>query len=214
MRLKVDAKAVKYFSSIDRPLTAAMMTWDKLLNNFKLEWDSLQEMEMGNDDSSLPIISKTFPIEKWFDAHETYCTNYVGQSGCTLSWIYRDKSAVPAAEALAPDQPYSTEHGSVDEEMFQRLAHAGCQFKADKANGLSHLVTATIGTIYATTLSPFKRSKDIRSAMIAMKAQFAGPAHWDVAAKKKNAMMMNRKFTGKGSQTLHLFAGQHRASFQ
>ena len=54
MCLKVAAKAVKYFSSIDCPLTAAMMKWDKRLKNFKLEWDSLQEMKMVNDDSSLP----------------------------------------------------------------------------------------------------------------------------------------------------------------
>ena len=80
-----------------------MMTWDKRLKNFKLVWDSLQKMKMGNDDSSLPIISKTLPIDKWFDAHEKYCTTYVHQSGCTLSWIYREESAVPAAEALAPD---------------------------------------------------------------------------------------------------------------
>ena len=28
-----------------------------------------------------------------------------------------------------------------------------------------------------------------------------------------NDMMMNRKFTGQGNQTLHLFVGQQRASF-
>ena len=91
---------------------------------------------------------------------------------------------MPAAEALAPDKPHSAEHGLVDEEMVQRLAHAGCQFKADKAIGFSHLVTATLGTIYATTLSPFKRSKDSCSAMVTTKVQFAVPAHWDEEAKK------------------------------
>ena len=120
---------------------------------------------------------------------------------------------MPVAEALVPDQPYSAEHGLVDEEMVQRLAHAGCQFKADKATGFSHLVIETLGTIYAMTLSPFRRSKDIRSAMIAMKAQFSGPAHWDEEEKNMNDMMMNRKFAGQGNQTLHSFAGQHRASF-
>ena len=49
--------------------------------------------------------------------------------------------------------------------------------------------------------------------MIAMKAKFAGPAYWNEEAKKMNDMMMNRKFTGQGNQTLHSFAGQHRASF-
>ena len=97
--------------------------------------------------------------------------------------------------------------------MVQRLAHVGYQFKADKATGFSHLVTANLGTIYAMTLSPFKICKDSRSAMIAMKAQFAGPAHWVEEAKNMNDMMMNRKFTGQGIQTLQSFTGQHRASF-
>ena len=106
---------------------------------------------------------------------------------------------MPAAEALAPDKPYSAKHGSVDEEMVQRLAHAVCQFKADKATGFSHLVTASLGNIYPTTLSPFNRSNNSRSAMIEMKAQFSGPAHWDEEAKKMNDMMMNRRFRGQGN---------------
>ena len=85
MRLKVDARTVKYFNSIDRPLTANMMTWEKRLKNFNMEWESLQETKKGNDNSPLPIILKTLPIDKWFEAHETYFTTYVGQSGSTLS---------------------------------------------------------------------------------------------------------------------------------
>ena len=69
MHLKVAAKSVKYFNSIDRPLTANIRTWDNRLNNFKMEWEFLQEMKKGNDDSSLAIISKTLPIDKWFEAH-------------------------------------------------------------------------------------------------------------------------------------------------
>ena len=109
------------------------MTWDKRLNNFKMEWEYLQEMKKGNNDSSLPIISKTLPIDKWFESFEIYCTTYIGQIGCNLSWIHREESAVPAAEALAPDQPYSAEHASVEEDMVQRLAHSDCQFNGDKA---------------------------------------------------------------------------------
>ena len=47
MRLKVAAKVVKYYNSIDRPLTANIMAWDKCLKNFKMEWESLQEMKKG-----------------------------------------------------------------------------------------------------------------------------------------------------------------------
>ena len=78
MRLKVAAKAVKYYNSINHLLTANIMAWDKSLKNFKMEWESLQEMKKGNEDSSLPIVLKTLPIDKWFEAHKIYCTTYVG----------------------------------------------------------------------------------------------------------------------------------------
>ena len=78
MRLKVAAKSVKYYNSIDSPLTANIMAWDKRWKNFKMEWESLQEIKKGNDDSSLKIISKTLTIDKWFETHESYFTTYVG----------------------------------------------------------------------------------------------------------------------------------------
>ena len=42
MCLQVAAKSVKYYNSIDRPLTANIMAWGKRLKNFKNEWESLQ----------------------------------------------------------------------------------------------------------------------------------------------------------------------------
>ena len=62
MRLKVAAKAVEYYSKMDRLLTAPRIIYDHRLKNFKAEWDSLQERKSVNYDSALPIISNTLPI--------------------------------------------------------------------------------------------------------------------------------------------------------
>ena len=51
------------------------MIYDQLLKKFKAEWDSLQERKASNDDSALPIISKTLPITKLFEAYETFNSN-------------------------------------------------------------------------------------------------------------------------------------------
>ena len=117
MRLKVAVNAVEYYVKTDCPLTAPGLLYDQRLKNFKTEYASLQKREEANDDSTLPVISKTLPITHWFEAFEIYTGNHIGQSGCPLSWIHRETVAVAAPEALAPNQPYSTVHESVEEEM-------------------------------------------------------------------------------------------------
>ena len=134
----------------------------------------------ANDDSSLPIISTKLPIAEWFEAYETFNSNYIGQGGCNLSWVHREFVTVAAAEGLAPDQPYCDLHGSIDTEMAERLLHTSSQFRADNAPSFSHIVTATLAIQCLSTLAPFKRHKNRRAGLLALKAQFAGPSHWDL----------------------------------
>ena len=82
--IKVSAKAMEYYSKTDRPLTVPGITYEHLLKNFKVEWDSLQKRKSANNDSAIPLISKTFPITQWFEAHEAFNSEYIGQSGCPL----------------------------------------------------------------------------------------------------------------------------------
>ena len=84
MRLKVSAKAVEYYSNMDCLLIDPGITYEQRLKNFKAKWDSLQERKAANNDSALPIISKNLPINQWFEAHESFNSNYIVQSGCPL----------------------------------------------------------------------------------------------------------------------------------
>ena len=70
------------------------------------------------------------------------------------------------AKALTGNQPYSAVHGLVEEEMVQRLPHTRPHYRADNATGYAHLVMATLGTQYASTLSPFKQAKGGHGAKI------------------------------------------------
>ena len=74
------------------------------------------------------------------------------------------------AEALTVNQPYSAVHGSVEEDMVQRLPHTSPHYRADNATGYAHIVKATIGTQYALTLAPYTRAKGGRGAKIALEA--------------------------------------------
>ena len=76
-----------------------------------------------------------------------------------------------------PDQPYSSTHGSVEDEMIKRFAHSHPFYKADKATVYSQLVIATLRSQYAYKIAPFKRAKNGCGEINALKAQFAGAAH-------------------------------------
>ena len=213
MRLKTAAQVVLYYDRTGRTLTAPSLVWARM-TNFKIEWGSLKEQKDSNDDGNLPIISQKLVIANFFEAYEIFVSNYIGQSGCPLSWIYRTSVAVPAvAPGLEMDQPYSAEHGSVSEEMVQRMPHTHPLYRPDNATGYSHLVTATLGTQYASTIAPFKRSKDGRGALFALKAQFAGAAHWDREVRTMTDFIHNSRFTGTTGFSLHAFLAKHRASY-
>ena len=115
----------------------------------------------------------------------------MGKRTAPPAWIYREAVAVdPAAPVLAADQPYSETHGSVAEEMVQRIAHTHPLYRVDNALGYSQLVTPTLGTQYASTIAPFKRTKDERGALAALKVQFAGRAYWDKEVRLSNNFLI------------------------
>ena len=156
LRLKVAAQVILYYDRTNHPLTVQGMSWTRL-NNFKVEWESLKEQKQSNDEGSLPTISNKLSIANFFEAYETFVSNFIGQSGCPLSWIYRANVDVPGiAPALEADQPYSTMHGSVSGEMVEHMSHAHPLYRTNNVTGYAQLVTATLGTQYASTIAPFK----------------------------------------------------------
>ena len=213
LRLRVASKVVEYYSRTGRALSSSNMTWVRL-NNFQVEWDTLVERKKANDEHNLPVISSKLSITAWFEAYETFAEEFIGQALCPIAWIYREIVAVDGnAPALEADQPYSTEHGSVANELVHRLSHTHPFYRIDNATGFSHLTTATLGTQYASTIAPFKRRKDGHGALLALMAQFAGPAHWDKEVRLMNDFLMNALWTGTTAFTLHGFLAKHRASF-
>ena len=93
------------------------------------------------------------------------------------------------------------------------FGHTHPLFRPDNATGYAQLVTATLGTQYASTIAPFKRTKNGRAALQALKAQFAGRAHWDKEVKLMTDFIHGSKFTGNIGFTLHAFLAKHRASY-
>ena len=87
---------------------------------------------------------------------------------------------VPAAASpMAPNQPYSIEHGSVSEEMVQRYYHGNTLYATDNAAVCYLLDTFLRGTKYHANIASFKRIRGGRGSYLALKAQFCVPTLWD-----------------------------------
>ena len=61
------------------------------------------------------MISNTLSIENFFEAYYTFAGDYIGQNSYPINWVLREEVVVGLATNLAPDQPYSSTHGYVEE---------------------------------------------------------------------------------------------------
>ena len=98
------------------------------------------------------------------------------------------------------------------QEMVHRFSHTHALFTYDNAKVFDDLDLATRYTKYASSIAPFKRAKDGRGGVLALKAQHAGPAMWDAQQRKDFDFLLNRKFTDRGAITLERFLAQHRSA--
>ena len=90
-----------------------------------------------------------------------------------LAYVIRTDPLVPdTAPTLAPNQPHSTEHGSVESELIARASHTHALFRDDNSVVYYHLEEATRGTSYAASIKPFQKVKDGRGAWKALTSQY------------------------------------------
>ena len=73
--------------------------------------------------------------------------------------IQKDVAIANPAPVLAPDQPYSTTHGSVCKEMTMRFSHTHALCSDDNGKVFDDLELATRSTKFAASIAPFKRTK-------------------------------------------------------
>ena len=97
--------------------------------------------------------------------------------------------------------------------MVHRFSQISANFCTDNATMFSQLVTAALGTSYVSTISSFQRVKDGHGALVALKAQFSGAAHWDKEVKVHDAVLRDRVFNGRSGTTMHKFVAAHHAAF-
>ena len=93
------------------------------------------------------------------------------------------------------------------------MRHDHALYRPDNATGYAQLVTATLGTQYASTIAPYKQTKNGRAAFMALKVRYSGLAYWDKEVTTMNDFLLNSVWTGTTAFTLHAFLAKHRASY-
>ena len=158
-RLTVACDLVRFYQTVGRDHTAANIQWNQVMSNFEIQWKALKDRK-DEDDPIVPKITKALPIIKWTEAFQDLLNRVIGARMIPLAYVIRIDPQVPGpAPTLAPNQPHSTEHGSVEGELIARASHTHARFRDDNSVVYYHLEEATRGTSYAASIKPFRDGK-------------------------------------------------------
>ena len=201
-RLTVACDLVRYYQTVGRELTSANIQRNHVMSNFEIQWKALKEKK-DEDDPDGPTITKALPIIKWTEAVQDFLHRVIGARMIPLAYVIRTNPQVPGiAPTLAPNQPHSTEHGSVEEELVARASHTHALFRDANSVVYYRLEKATRGTSYAAAIKPFTRAKDGRGAWKALTSQYAGKDKWEAEIKRQEQLLHTRIW--KGQSNFHL----------
>ena len=154
-RIAVACDLVKYYRTVGHDLTAANLQWNTVMKNFDVQWTALKEKK-GEDCPETLKISKALPIIKWMEAFQDFLNRKIGNCNIPLDIIQDEPNPPAVALPLAPGQPHSTEHGSVEAELIARASHTRALFRNDNSDLYFLLEEATRGTSYAASIRPFQ----------------------------------------------------------
>ena len=212
-RLNVACDMIRFYNTIGRTLTAANLQWTTTMSKFKDLWKSIVDRK-DKETPMVPKITKTLPIMKWTEAFSTHLRRCIGVRYIPLSYVIREVVNVPGVcPPLKTDQPYSTLHGSVEEDMIARASHSDGLYDDDNASVFNKLEEATRSTTYASSITPFKKKLDGRAAFLALVAQYAGNDKWEIICTEKDVLLHTRKWKGQSNYSLEKFVQLHRNSY-
>ena len=138
-----------FYQTVGKDLTAANIQWNQVMSNFEIQRKALKDRK-DEDDPDAPKITKALPIIKWTEAFQDFLNRVIGARMIPLAYVIRIDPQVPGlTPPLAPNQPHSSEHGSVEGELIARASHAHVLFRDDNSVVYYHLEEATRGTSYA-----------------------------------------------------------------
>ena len=212
-RIAVACDFVNYYRTVGRDLTAANLQWNTVMKNFDVQWTALKEKN-GEDSPETPKISKALPVIKWTEAFQDFLNRKIGNQNIPLAYIIQAEPNPPAvAPPLAPGQPHSVEHGSVEAELIARASHTHTLFRNDNSDLYFLLEEATRSTSYAASIRPFQQYRDGEAAWKALTSQYAGKDKWEDEIKKQEQLLHTHIWKGQSNFSLEHFISQHHNTY-
>ena len=212
-RLTVACDLVRFDQTVGRDLTAANIQWNQVMSNFEIQWKALKDRK-DEDDPDVPTITKALPIITGTEAFQDLLHRVIGARMVPLAYVIQINPQVPGiAPTLAPIQPHSTKHGSVEDELIARASHTHALFRNDNSVVYYHLEKATRGTSPAASIKPFQKVKDGRGAWKALTSQYAGKDKWEAEIKRQKQLLHTRIWKRQSNFSLENFISQHRNAY-
>ena len=211
-RLTNAAKLLRYYTTVGRTTTAGNLQWTPVMKNFSEQWKALEDKK-GGDEPEVPKITKALPIIKWTEAFRDYLHRLIGVRTIPLAYVIRPEAAVLAITIQATGAPHSTEHGAIETELIERANHTHPLYREDNSAVYYKLEEATRATSYAASIKPFQRTKNGRSAWLALSNQYAGNDKWEAEIKRHEQLLHTRQWKGQSNFTLERFIAQHRNAY-
>ena len=211
--LGVACDLVWYYDTVGHDLMVPNMRWNQVGKNFEIHWKALKDRK-EEDPLEVPKIMKTLPIMKWTEAFQDYLHRVIGVRVIPLAYIIHANSGIPmAAPPLAPNQPHSEAHGSIEYKLVERASHEHPLFRDDNSEVYFKLEEATRGTTYAASIKPFQCAKNGRGAYAALTSQYTGRDKWESEMHRQDDLLHNRVWKGQSNFPLEGFVTQHRNAF-
>lgn len=131
-----------------------------------------------------------------------------------LTYVVRDEVEVPGdLPARMEQMPHSTD-SSVVEDLVNFASHKHPMFKDDNAQLYYLLEKATRGTVYASSLKTYQKTKNGRGALLSIRNQYAGIDKWDVELEKQVESISKTEWTGQSNYSLEQFVAMHRNAYE
>ena len=202
-----------YYRLVGRDVNADDLFWP-VVKSFVEQWKALLEKKKA-DVGQPPKLTKDKLIYKWLESFEQYLSDKIGVRNAPLTYLTRPTVAAPALLAREPDEPFSSNFASIEEELKNCVRHSHNLYKADNNALFQMLDRSTSGHDVGATIAPFRRTQDGRGAILAIKGQHAGRHVWDKLVKDANIVLQTRTWTGTTSITLSQHtSGQRKAYIQ
>ena len=208
-KLRIAADLIRYYQIVGRPVTQLNVRWNGHMTHYS-QYMKARDAKDEDDTPSVPKVTKNLTITHWVDSFELHLEKCLGAHKVPLAYVIRERDVPEAADALVAHRPYGARAGSITQELIMRASHDDPMYSHDNTRVYEMIEQAVRSTMYSSTLSGFKRSKNGRGVWKAILAQHVGRDKWEKEAKKHRDFITGFKWKGSTNMTLESFINKHR----